>query len=526
MVASEGVRSTHERWSHLRFAIVGPLLAAPPAHGELMGEITALSRKAWTHPTTGESTRFSISTIERWYYAARRATSDPVASLRKKVRVDKGRADSMAATLKAALVAQHREHPGWSVRLHVDNLGALAASDKALDRVPSYSTVRRFMKASGLFRRRRSPLLATLGEERARDRLEEREVRSYESEHVHGLWHLDFHEGSRKVVTEDGRFVTPILLGVIDDRSRLCCHLQWYEDETARSLVHGLSQAIQKRGLPRSLLTDNGAAMLAAETREGLARLSILHETTLPYSPYQNGKQEVFWAQVEGRLIAMLEGCPEVTLSLLNEATQAWVEGDDHRRVHSEIATTPLARASSGPWVDRTSPSSEALRFAFTTASVRTQRRSDGTVSIEGRRFEVVGRLRHMERLTLRYARWDLSAVWAVDATTGAVLARLYPQDKARNADGLRRALASHLRHAMTAAGAAQLMTKELVTTLCEHAAGNLRLLMTMANDLLDAGVRAEGRVLDEKLYFDTFVTPTTKASARAKAVEPVKRAR
>ena len=86
--------------------------------------------------------------------------------------------------------------------------------------------------------------------------------------------------------------------------------------------------------------------------------------------------------------------------------------------------------------------------------------------------------------------------------------------------------LALHLRHAMTAAGTPQLMTKELVTTLCEHAAGNLRLLMTMANDLLDAGVRAEGRLLDEKLYFDTFVTPATKAPARAKAVEAAKRAR
>ena len=441
MAPMDGELSSHERWAHLRFAIVGPLLAAPPRRGALSSELAALSRKTWTHPTTGEAMRFSSSAIERWYYAARRATNDPVASLRKKVRADKGRIAVMAAGLKAALLAQHRAHPGWSARLHVDNLEALALADQALHRVPSYSTVRRFMKASGLFRRRRLPELATPGEARARSRLEEREVRSYEAEHVHGLWHLDFHEGSRKVVTEDGRSVTPILLGVLDDRSRLCCHLQWYLEETAKALVHGLAQAIQKRGLPRSLLTDNGAAMLAAETREGLARLSILHETTLPYSPYQNGKQEVFWAQVEGRLIAMLEGCPDVTLALLNEATQAWVEEEYHRRVHSEIATTPLSRSLAGPSVERLSPSSEALRFAFTTASVRTQRRSDGTVSIEGRRFEVIGRLRHLERLTVRYARWDLSAVWAVDPTTGAVLARLYPQDKAKNAEGLRRAL-------------------------------------------------------------------------------------
>ncbi len=72
--------------------------------------------------------------------------------------------------------------------------------------------------------------------------------------------------------------------------------------------AHGLSQAIQKRGLPRALLTDNGSAMIAEEVTEGLLRLGIVHELTLPYSPYQNGKQECFWANLEGRLLAMLGG--------------------------------------------------------------------------------------------------------------------------------------------------------------------------------------------------------------------------
>ena len=30
--------------------------------------------------------------------------------------------------------------------------------------------------------------------------------------------------------------------------------------------------------------------------------LGVLHHTTLPYSPYQNAKQESFWGQIEGRL--------------------------------------------------------------------------------------------------------------------------------------------------------------------------------------------------------------------------------
>jgi transposase InsO family protein len=122
------------------------------------------------------------------------------------------------------------------------------------------------------------------------------------------LRHLDFHHAARKVPGRSGHWVKPLLLGVIDDRSRLVCHLQWYLDETAESLVHGLSQAFMKRGLPRALMTDNGAAMLADETVTGLAVLGIVHQTTLPYSPYRNAQQESFWGRVEGRLMAILEG--------------------------------------------------------------------------------------------------------------------------------------------------------------------------------------------------------------------------
>jgi hypothetical protein len=195
-------------------------------------------------------------------------------------------------------------------------------------------------------------------------------VRSYETEYVSGLWHLDFHHGSHKILTAAGQWVRPILLAILDDRSRLVCHAQWYLNETTDSLIHGLSQALLKRGLPRSLLSDNGSAMIATETTQGLGRLSILQQTTLPYSPYQNGKQEVFWAQVEGRLLAMLEGQTDLSLALLNEATQAWVEMEYQRAIHSEIGQTPLERWLSGPGVARACPGVDDLRLAFTTSRV------------------------------------------------------------------------------------------------------------------------------------------------------------
>ncbi|MFT0175054.1 DDE-type integrase/transposase/recombinase [Paraburkholderia mimosarum] len=424
-----------DRWARLRFAIVGPLLAAPPESGQLRELITALAARRWRHPLTGDDIQFGRSTIERWFYQARKAPHDPVARLRNRKRPS-GVGASLAPQTVQAIRAQYRDHPGWTCQLHVDNLKVTLGAAN----LPSYTTVRRYMRAQGLFRERQ-PRHTSAGAMLARDRLEKLEVRSFEVEHVNALWHLDFHHGSRKLLTHDGQWITPMLLCVIDDRSRVVCHAQWFLDETARSLIHGLAQAFQRRGLPRALMTDNGAAMLAEETTAGLLALGVLHQTTLPYSPYQNAKQETFWARIEGRVMAMLEGEPNLTLELLNQATHAWIEREYHHAHHSEIGGTPLKRYLAGPDVRRECPSSDALRGAFRIDVTRAQRRSDGTVSLAGTRFEIPSAYRHLQRVRLRYARWDLSRVDLIDADSDAVLCPLRPLDKAANADGQRRRL-------------------------------------------------------------------------------------
>ena len=276
-------RRVHERWAHLRFSVVGQLLAAPPDKGELKAAMEGLAARTWRHPTTGEPVRFGFSTIERWYYRALRERTDPVTVLRRKLRADAGQQPAVGEAVRRAVLTQYAAHKSWSVKLHHDNLVALAGLGPA----PSYSTLLRFMRANGLDKRRRLTSRQTEGAERAEARLVEREVRRYEAEYVNGLWHWDCHHGSRKVLTPRGEWATPILFGVLDDRSRLACHLQWYLSETAEVIAHGLAQAFQKRGLPRAALSDNGSAMTAAEISEGLARLGVLHHTTLPYSPYQ-----------------------------------------------------------------------------------------------------------------------------------------------------------------------------------------------------------------------------------------------
>jgi transposase InsO family protein len=458
-----------DRWARLRFAIVGPLLAAPPAAGDLHPALRELAARTWRHPNTGEAVRFGVSTIERWYYAARGAQTDPVGALKTQVRSDAGCQRSLGAALVAAIQTQYRAHPGWTVQLHYDNLVAQLGAA-----VPSYPTVLRFFRAQGLERVRRVRRPSTAGAPDAATVKAPREVRSYEVEHVNGLWHLDFHHGSRRVLTAAGQWVKPLALAVMDDRSRLVCHLQWFTDETTRSLVHGFSQALLKRDLPRSLLTDNGAAMVSEEFVAGLHTLGIVHETTLPYAAYQNGKQETFWASLEGRLMAMLEAVQALTLAQLNEASLAWVEQEYHRAAHRELGTSPLARFLAGPNVSRPAPNPDTLRRAFRMEVARTQRRSDGTVTVDGVRFEVPASWRHVRRLHLRLARWDLSTVDLVDARDGTVLAALYPLDRARNAEGLRRALAAAATQPTTPPPAAGAMAPLLRRLMAEYAATGL----------------------------------------------------
>jgi putative transposase len=428
-----------ETWAHFRFGVIGPLLAAPPDRGELRQELEMLARKKWRHPVTAQWVQFGLSTIERWYYRALGEPKDPVGVLGRKIRQDCGTHPSLSVELRSELLGQHRQHPSWSYQLHADNLAVLVEQNSKLGAMPSYPSVRRFMQAHALLKRPRRGRGNTQGVEAAEKRFEGYEIRSYESQYANALWHLDFHHGSLKVLLPEGQWAGVQLLGVLDDYSRLCTHAQWYLAETAENLVHGLCQGFEKRGLPRALMSDNGSAMTAAETVQGLERLSIVHERTLPYSPYQNGKQEVFWAQVEGRLLAMLENCKDLTLARLNEATLAWIELEYNRQVHSETGETPLARFVGANDVGRPCPESDKLRHAFTAQLSRTQRQSDGTISVESIRFELPSRYRHLKQVTVRFASWDRSHVYLADPRSGRLLCRLYPQDKHKNAEGRRR---------------------------------------------------------------------------------------
>ncbi len=78
--------------------------------------------------------------------------------------------------------------------------------------------------------------------------------------------------------------------------------------------------------------------------------------------------------------------------------------------------------------------------------------------------------------------------------------------------------LLAGLNHLLNSAGNASLMTTALRHTLCDHAAGNYRILTTMAAALLAAATQRELPQLGEKLYLEVFAQPEASAPRRTAA--------
>lgn len=78
-----------------------------------------------------------------------------------------------------------------------------------------------------------------------------------------------------------------------------------------------------------------------------------------------------------------------------------------------------------------------------------------------------------------------------------------------------REELLACLEQLLTTAGNTGLMTNELCHTLVDHAAGNYRIFISMAAELLMAAAQRDITVLDEKLYLQVFAAPETQHPRR-----------
>lgn len=351
-----------------RLSVLGPLVSRERLErGELQQIIRELAQREYAIP--GSRRRLvGEKTIEAWYYAWRR---DGIDGLTPKPRSDLG-VSKLPADVQAAVVAAKRENPRRSIR-QIRQL--LESSGKVARGTLSCSALHRLLQQQGLSRM----TSASSAPE---------EHRRFVAEFANGIWYGDVMHGP--TVTVKGRRCKLYLVSLMDDASRLIAHSAFATGETALDIEGVLKQAVLKRGLPRKLVVDNGAAYRAATLQGICARLDIRLIYCRPYAPEGKGKLERWHRTFRDQFLSELDVARITDLDDLNARLWAWIEQVYHRRPHGGLeGKTPLSRYQQDLPRIRSLGQRAAQLDAIFYHRVSRKVRKDGTVSYQGQDFEV-----------------------------------------------------------------------------------------------------------------------------------------
>lgn len=351
-----------------RLSVLGALASREQlAHGELKLILRQLAAVPYQIPGT-RRVYLSEKTLEAWYYAYRK---NGLEGLTPKTRSDAGRS-KMAAALQEAILQAKRDKPKRSITGIITLLEMKGVVAKG---TLKKSTVHRLLKQAGISRLRASD-----------DVMEEK--RSFVAEFANDLWQGDVMHGPRLMI--NGRWRKTYLVSLMDDASRLLVHSAFCLAEGAIEIESVLKQAVLKRGLPKKIIIDNGAAYRAKTLQAVCARLHIHLVYCRPYHPEGKGKLEKWHRTVRAQFLGEIDLKQIAGFDDLNARLWVWLEKLYHRTIHSSLdGLTPLQRyqqdLNSIRPLGRLAGQLDGLFLHRHPRKVR----KDGTISYEGKRFEV-----------------------------------------------------------------------------------------------------------------------------------------
>jgi transposase InsO family protein len=147
------------------------------------------------------------------------------------------------------------------------------------------------------------------------------------------LWMSDVMHGPSVPVTDRKKKKT-YLIALIDDATRIVPYASFALSENTAAFLPVFEQAILRRGIPKRLYVDNGAAYRSHHLAIVCAKLGVTLIHARPYQPQGKGKQERFFRTTRMRFLAGLSATSLVSLEALNRAFWGWIEGEYHQAPH------------------------------------------------------------------------------------------------------------------------------------------------------------------------------------------------
>jgi putative transposase len=293
-----------------RLSVLGSLASRDHLErGELKKIIQELASMTYRIPGSKRN-HLSPETIERWYYLWDRGG---IEALVPKIRCDKNQT-KLSEPIKTALLTIKRDNQARSLNTlvaMVEGTGLVAKGDLAR------ATVHRFLQQNALSKRTVADA-ATI------------ERRSFVAAHSGDIWQGDVLHGP-KIQTPQGICKT---------------YGQFCLGETALDIENVLKQAVLKRGIPKKLIVDNGAAYKSESLQSICARLGIRLIYCPAGEPMGKGKLERYHRTFRELFLNEIDIQSIQNLEDLNARLWVWIENIYHQRVHSGLdeKMTPIER--------------------------------------------------------------------------------------------------------------------------------------------------------------------------------------
>jgi transposase InsO family protein len=243
----------------------------------------------------------------------------------------------------------------------------------------------------------------------------------FERKRRNDLFQADIKYGP--ILADKGKKRKTYLLTIIDDKSRMPMHAEFYGNQRLPILEDCFRKALLKFGKPKDVLVDNGKIFVSKWFRLACARLGINHIAAKPYAAQTKGKCEKYHQRVD-EFMGELSLEPVKTLAELNRKFSVYIEeGYIHEphealKVEDRDAKTGelLSKRERTPYQAYTEDpakvsyvSSIECRDAFLWEEQRTVDKS-GCISFKGMSYDV-GVALSRRRVDVRYDPFDISLV-------------------------------------------------------------------------------------------------------------------
>lgn len=345
-----------------RYGVIHEFVSgAELSYGEQEELLREKCNRKWVIPYSAR-TSISRSCIRSWIKKYKEGNNS-LESLYPVPRNDIGIPRAMDEDTCMSLISLKKEMPKTTLPVLIEQMNTRGLVTPGIDL--NGTTVYRFLKGQGLMKR--DP--------------DKKDRRKFEAELPNELWQSDVMHGPR--VEVDGRLKKTYLIAIIDDHSRLIPHAEFYFSEALDSYLKCLEDAFSKRGLPRKLYVDNGAAFRSNHLEYITASLNISLIHAKPYQPQGKGKIERWFKTIR---TSFLPGFKGSTIEDLNMCLDFWVNDIYHKRRHGSTGQTPFERFTAKMECLRQAPAN--LKDYFRNVA-RRKVAKDRTIVFRGRMYEV-----------------------------------------------------------------------------------------------------------------------------------------